>query len=1014
VAASLLVGVLFGNGLARTSIDLSDGVTWLKDEPSGKVLQVNPVTGEPMGALDVGAAGDPLQLAQYDGGLVVLNRKTGTITSFDLATILRTGQSRVKNGDQVELLTHDDRFFRLDKQEGTFAAIDTVTTRPMGEIWYSPTGLIDAKIDEHGTVWALDPEGLVTALTWSPESEAFIVEDTRQVDHSGPGSVLVAHERGVTLFGPDNGIVVQVGTGRDIVQGGLDLTGHLAGPAASPDDLVPVSSPDNAVLTMVSGQQIIQVPLAGACTHPGRPLAYHASVYVPCPEESTVLRLSPDGKMIGSIHTPKDGTDIELVVDDGYLLINVQGSDTGIRVLPNGDTETFKRRGRDTPVTDGAKGKSDVPFSGNATDDRRRGRDREPPSTTTLPEPPIKILPHRSDDTDRRDGGRHPGREPGNGDHDGLAAPSSVVATVESGRVVIRWSHSGEPSARTFEIRETGGARVGVVRNSQRRELALDIAVPTTPTTWTVTAVRGGDRAESAPSNEIPKDTSPPELAAPANVLASAEDGGTVRISWAHEGDIAAESFAVKRSDGTVVADDLEADDRDVVDDDAPLGRPVSYVVTAVNGKDRAASAASNTVTPARAPDPVTAPTNVRATAMGDGTVRVTWAHSGTAAGQFTVATGGGADVTPSAGLSGGARSATVSVPLGTPVDFRVTAVNGSERATSTASNTVTPARDPDPLTAPGRPTATAQSNGTVRVTWTHSGTAASEFVVRTGGSEVARTNGTEREAVVSGIAPGTPTTFTVTAVLGSQSQTSAASNAVTTAAAPGAPSNVRVTVTGSGSGGTYRLTVTATWGAATANGSPISQYAVRISGGLGQKSSTTSASGRSATATFTCSTSSSSCGDPADAYTATVNATNAYGTGAAGTGRSSVPAPPRAGAPGGMAASGSMGGGTNADRTCTITATWGAADGKGWPITGYEATRNDWTTSQNLGASARSATWTFDCRAGLGTRSYTVKVRARTSRGTGTEGTTSTTINHGPKWHCWPDRDPGPGRLCP
>ncbi|NHA01487.1 hypothetical protein G5V59_21340 [Nocardioides sp. W3-2-3] len=145
-----------------------------------------------------------------------------------------------------------------------------MTTRPVGEIWFSPTGLVDAKIDEEGTIWTLDPEGLVTALTWSPESRSFIVEDTRKVDHSGPGSVLVAHEKGVTLFGPDNGIVVQVGTGRDIVHGGIDIKGRLAGPGVSPDDLVPVASPDNGTVVIVSGDRVVQVPLGASLRGPGR------------------------------------------------------------------------------------------------------------------------------------------------------------------------------------------------------------------------------------------------------------------------------------------------------------------------------------------------------------------------------------------------------------------------------------------------------------------------------------------------------------------------------------------------------------------------------------------------------------------------------------------------------------------------------------------------------------------------------------------------------------------------
>lgn len=1018
VAASLLAGLVFGNGLARTSLDLTDGLSWLKDEPSGEVLQVNPLTGEPMGALDAGDPNDPLQLAQYDGGLVVLNRATGTITSFDLATILQTGQSRVRDGDQVELLAHDEQFFRLDKQEGTFAALDAVTTRPVGEIWFSPTGLVDAKIDEQGTIWVLDPEGLVTALTWSPASQTFIVEDTRKVEHSGPGSVLVAHAKGVTLFGPDNGIVVQIGTGRDIVHGGVDIEGHLAGPGVSPDDLVPVSSPDNGTVVVVSGERVVQVPLGTACERPGAPLAFHDSVYVPCAGESTVLRLSPDGKVIGAIRTPAEGAGIELVLDDGYLLINVQGADTGIRVLPNGDTKTFTRRDRGTPVRNGRNDEGYPDLQQNAGQDRDQGRDREPPPPIKVSTPPIKLLP--PPDGGRDHGGKDPGRAPGSGDQDGLAAPSSVVATVEGGRVVIRWSHSGRPGAEAFEVREAGGGRVAYLRDGDQREVRLKERAPTTPTAWTVTAINGRERAVSAPSNEIPDDGAPEELAAPVSVLATAEPGGKVRVSWAQSGEVAPEHYRVERSGGAVLTQDLSADDRDYVDDGAALGKPVTYVVTAVKGKERVRSAASNPVTPARDPEPLAAPASVVANPLGDGTVHLTWTHAGsTPAGQFTVATGGGTDVTPSAGVAGGAREATVTAPLGTPVTFTVTAVNGDQRATSPASNQVTPARDPDPVTAPTGVTATAQSNGTVRVTWTHTGTAAAEFVVNGGGREVARANGTEREAVVSGVAPGTPVSFTVTAVLGSQSRTSAASNTVTTSSQPGAPPNVRVNAEPTSTPKIYRVKVTVTWDAAADHGSAITGYSVTIGGGgLGERTVAATADQRSASATFGCNYLDSSCDTLGEDFVASVTATNAFGTGPAGSNQTDVPPPPQPGAPANVQADGDFrrtGTPIYADGTCTMNVTWGAAPDNGWPIAGYDITFGDGAgaITRTTDGAGRSATATRDCEAGNGAEDFTVTVRARNASATGPAASATGTLNTGARWRCWPDPPVGTNEQC-
>ena len=65
VAASLITGLFVGDGLSRTAVDIADGVTWLTDDPSGEVIQVNPATGQPEVRLKVAANGHDLGSVSY-------------------------------------------------------------------------------------------------------------------------------------------------------------------------------------------------------------------------------------------------------------------------------------------------------------------------------------------------------------------------------------------------------------------------------------------------------------------------------------------------------------------------------------------------------------------------------------------------------------------------------------------------------------------------------------------------------------------------------------------------------------------------------------------------------------------------------------------------------------------------------------------------------------------------------------------------------------------------------------
>lgn len=541
VTGSLLAGVLFGNGVTRTAVEIADGVTWFTDDPTGEVIQVNPATGRPEARIPVGDDGDELDIAQYDGRLIVTNRTTGELTSFDLTSILASGQQRISRGGATDVLQHDGRVFLLDRDRGTIADIDPVTTDPIGELWSSPEGIADAAIDDAGHVWAIDPNGLLTELRWSPSSARFVVEDTRDIDHSGPGSVLVGHDRGVTVFGPDEGIVVQVGTGHDVVADAIRLAGDLVAPAYSPDGLVPVASPETGTVAIVGEGQVREVEVTQiGCEEPGRPEVFEGLVYVPCSGAGRVVRLTPEGQRTGTdIEVTEQDGDPDLVLDDGNLLINVPGADKGAVVHPDGTVTSIVRY--DSSVQPSAAGHQ--PFAPPPVVPQPVTLD---PATLTAPligHPPANPAPPPGDPDPTGAPTGTPGRGP---DRDPdpeppavnpnvpqpLEAPRSVMAReLPSGMIQVTWQHAGDP-ADTFTVQVEEGPTLVEVSGSARQA-----SVTVSPGThrFTVTAIREGDPYEvSAPSNPVSSSGRPSMVTGIVGHVSGSPDNtaATITVRW--------------------------------------------------------------------------------------------------------------------------------------------------------------------------------------------------------------------------------------------------------------------------------------------------------------------------------------------------------------------------------------------------------------------------------------------------------------------------------------------------
>lgn len=555
VAGSLVAGVFFGTGLSRTAVDVADGLTWLSDDTNGQVIQVNPATGKLEVKQTVGNPGDDLSITdQYNGQLYVTDHTSGRLLAFDLTSILVSGQRRVSSGGVVNTLVNDSGVFLVDSELSTISAMDPQTTDAIGTIWIAPAGLADAAVDKDGTIWALEDNGVLHRLKWSEESLSFDDEDAEQVEGSGPGGVLVAHDKGVTVFAPEQGRIAQVGTGSDLDADAPKVLGKLFAPESSPADLVPVAT-ENGFVVLVTPEGLLEIDMSTIdCGQPGTPEVFRDEVFVPCRGEGRVVRLGPDGKRSNDDIPTPGSRDPELVVDDDNLIVNAPGASQGVVVHADGSTSAIVREDDDvaaqgmTPLSgqdSTAPGGFDDLLDGIADPPSNPPSNTPPTPTDPGPQPGNTSPPpgtgnngsgnngsgnngsgtpgnngignpgnHDTDCTKNCTGLSTPGSpsptdpsdtgDPGDGGSVGqpVTAPTDVVATaMPEGQVQITWRHSGFPKPDAFIVRTTENKELGTFKGWVRQGFVN--VPPGMPTSFTVTAVLGDREAVSFASNQV-------------------------------------------------------------------------------------------------------------------------------------------------------------------------------------------------------------------------------------------------------------------------------------------------------------------------------------------------------------------------------------------------------------------------------------------------------------------------------------------------------------------------------
>ncbi len=348
--AVLVVGAFVGNGMAASLVDMSDGQTWLPDD-DGRVVQINPSTGQPERRLLVGEEGSEMGVAQRDGFLVVTDTTTGQITSIDLAGLVASG-SRGSDSETLVLIG-GGQVVLVEPSPGTVRAVDPLTLRDLGTPYRTADDIAHAVIDDDGSVWVLTVAGELTEVDYADDAGAFVVGTQRPVNGAGSASRLVPHHQGVTVFASDGGGIVQVGAGGDVAVSVAELEGQIAPAERSPRDLVPASATDIGSVFVLADSSVLNIDVGSlGCERPSAPAVFENRIYVPCDGSGRVIVLERDGTRAGEDIVVPGGGDAHLVVDEGRLIVHSADDGRIVVVQPDGSTSVVDVGGAEVPVQD--------------------------------------------------------------------------------------------------------------------------------------------------------------------------------------------------------------------------------------------------------------------------------------------------------------------------------------------------------------------------------------------------------------------------------------------------------------------------------------------------------------------------------------------------------------------------------------------------------------------------------------------------------------------------------------
>ncbi len=857
----LVVGAVLGNGVAAAVMDMSDGQTWLPDN-DGSVVQINPATGQPEYRLTMGE-GDELEITQGDGYLVVTNTETGVSTPIDLAGLV-AGRSRIVGPEGMTLIG-GGLMVAVEKEPGFVQVIDPVTSEPRSAAYRAGEDLADAVIDREGSIWLMTESGTLRELDFVPESGELAVSTDRPITGAGPDTRLVPHAAGVTVFAPDGGAILQIGTGPDFVQQVPALQGEVLAAPSAPATLAPASATDLGLVFVISDQRLLTIDVGGqGCATPLTPAVFEDKIYVPCGGDGVVMVLDKNGNRGGEDIIVPGGGDATLMVDDGRLYVSGEDDSRVVMVQQDGSSMITDVSGAEIPTSEPDVSDPLPPITTPVTTPPPVSPTTPPvnidPPVTQDPTDPADGTPPSSDpDDDTTDPGDDPTtRGPGDGTTPGDEdlVPSDVTARVQpDGSVRVTWR---APVQRPLEyvVVSSDGAVEQQVPVGRTSAVLTGLTCGSDLTITVHAHHEDGTFAADDGTVTTPDCVNPPNASqlTPSDVTAARADDDVI-VGWTPPA-IAPDRYVVTGMGQSETVDGAATSARFA--DLVCTGEPLTFEVTAVHtdagehtATQRTAVVDECTVDPADL-----RPTNVTLTAVSGGSgddYRLTWTAPAQAPQGYRI-TGAGVNQTAAAG----ATSVDLTIACAASVQLTLTANHGTAGTGVATSNTVTntctttpPTTTPPTLTAPSDVAAARVDENTVRVTWTASTPAAQEYqVIPSSGGTVSAGTATTLDVDVT---PGASYTFQVRAILDSQQSTSAASNAVTMpapATEPGTPTGFTGSWVGGGQGSS-ELQVALDWTAPSDGGSPIQSYDVWWGSGSGTGSTTVTGPG---TITIPCS----------------------------------------------------------------------------------------------------------------------------------------------------------------
>ncbi|NED98038.1 hypothetical protein G1H11_22320 [Phytoactinopolyspora alkaliphila] len=878
VAAALVVGAAVGNGVARTAVDMFDGLTWLADDSTGQVVQVNPVTGRAELRLDVAGDGSQLGIAQRDGWLIIDDAATGDVVSIDLATLIQSGKRSGPADGQTKVLVAAGQAFIADLEKGSVSAVDPLTLKDLGERYRGSGPFADVVVDEAGYVWVLDKDAELVRLRYSPTAQRFVLESSRPVAHAGSQSRLVPHDEGVTVFAPEGPVVGQFGTEREFALPLFDVSGGVLAAPGAPVEMSPGSFTDSSTVAMVSGDDVLEVNVSAmGCADPGAPVVFSGKVYVPCLNAGKVVVLGADGMRAGEdIFTP-DGGDPDLAVDDGRLLVSTAGGEELVVVEPDGSTRVIDIGGEGVEVFDPEAPPKDVTIPDVPPSLR-------PPANNGSGGPPPGNPGQDNPGRDNRDNREERDRSNGNGgdrdrDGDQNGGPERPGGPGNPGG-------PGDGDGDRDRDRDRGNDDTGndIGTDDGGSDTGSDDGTDSGDEPGNDDGADGGtDDGTDEPETDAPQ---------PASNVRIGETAGAYVVTWDHP-ERRPESYRVEPELwGAGSNETVSGDTTSVVVTDLRPGTSIRYRVISVGADGQRTSSAWSAPfdVPGVPPDPV-APLDVTALSTTPGGVDLSWRHGDLdiLPDEYRVTQISGGSITPVV-LNGSRQSTEITgLTEGASVAFRVEAVLNGETAGSDSSLVTVMETPPDPPEAPTG--VQAQQVGTqelVRVTWNAPSVQQESLMVRRVGTGSGTSVNPAATSVELSQTFGTTARYEVVATRNGVEAVSDPSAQVTVSPPapdrPSTPRNVSGSFRDRPDANTVRVDVS--WQAPLSNGgAAIDRY--RISGG----GSNETATGTSATLTISCG------GQALCTSGGTVNlsvvAVNTAGDSPAETGSAEVPAPP-------------------------------------------------------------------------------------------------------------------------